>query len=311
MNPRGEVSRTDTGIGASWRVTVLTEAERLGSELDDAVTVGAVGAVEGGAEERTASIRSAIGRARTVATDKTGWCPIRRMMDWWAGTSIELAWQSLHLAQEQLAVLQDPAVLRAQALHLKNLASATFGAERAAEEARLIDSWSDRQPDALVARRILAAAHAHSDAQHQNVRVLRNTLYALFLIVSAIDGALWGAGVTVGAVVGLGALGGAVSVVFALRGAPPAGPYNTLPPQTLLKIASGAATAIMAVKILDFANASAALSVSRDEFYAVIFGFSQQAFTRLVDQRADDLSKSTTPRATTAVEPNAPGSTRR
>lgn len=59
----------------------------------------------------------------------------------------------------------------------------------------------------------------------------------------------------------------------------------------LLKIATGAATALMAVKMLDATTAGAQLPSAASEAYAVIFGFSQQAFTRLVDQHATTLQK--------------------
>jgi hypothetical protein len=101
---------------------------------------------------------------------------------------------------------------------------------------------------------------------------------------------LWATGVTAGAVVGLGALAGTVSVAFAIRTGTPSGPYNLLPAQSVLKIATGAATAIMAAKILDFAS-NVPATMARDSVYAIVFGFSQQAFTRLVDQRADALSQ--------------------
>lgn len=308
MQAPGENRPLRLGNEASWKVAILTEADRLESELN--VALGATS--DAATAARGATVRDHIAQVRALATGTTAPSGrLGRVADWWSGASIELAWQSLHLAQEELVTLQDATTLHSQTPHLRSLASATFGGERARQEAKLLDGWDHGPPDSLVARRILAAAHARSDAQHQNVRLLRNTLYALFAIVTAIDVALWATGVAAGAVVGLGALGGAVSVVFALRASTPAGPYNTLPPQTLLKIAGGAATAIMAVKILDFANASAAISASRDEFYAVIFGFSQQAFTRLVDQRADDLTKTTPPRAARAVAagPSAGGIT--
>jgi hypothetical protein len=60
--------------------------------------------------------------------------------------------------------------------------------------------------------------------------------------------------------------------------------------QTLLKVASGAATALMAVKILDFIS-GVTPTTERDGVYAIIFGFSQQAFTRLVDQHASSMAE--------------------
>jgi hypothetical protein len=141
-----------------------------------------------------------------------------------------------------------------------------------------------------------------SDIRHQQIRQLRNLLYVFLVVAAAIDCALWAAGVTAGAVVGLGALAGTVSVAFALRGRSPSGPYNLLPAQSLLKVATGAATAIMAAKILDFASHVPA-STARDSVYAIVFGFSQQAFTRLADQRADALPRGPDARAGQGTAP--------
>jgi hypothetical protein len=46
----------------------------------------------------------------------------------------------------------------------------------------------------------------------------------------------------------------------------------------------------MAAKILDFLSGSPA-TAGRDAVYAIVFGFSQQAFTRLVDQQASVLTR--------------------
>jgi hypothetical protein len=56
----------------------------------------------------------------------------------------------------------------------------------------------------------------------------------------------------------------------------------------------------MAAKILDFAS-NVPASIARDSVYAIVFGFSQQAFTRLVDQRADALSKGPDARSSRAA----------
>jgi hypothetical protein len=193
---------------------------------------------------------------------------LARTRDWWSGSSVEAAWQALHLASEQLILM----------LPDEQAKAAVPGAA-----------------DGHAAQRAMAAQHAESDAHHQQIRGLRNITTVLLVAVLALDVALWAAGVTTGAVVGLGALGGALSVVFALRAGTPPGPYNVLVSQSLLKLVSGSATALMAAKILDFATGVPA-STGRDAMYAVVFGFSQQMFTRLVDQRASTLAQVAAPR---------------
>jgi hypothetical protein len=275
---------------AAWRVTVLGEADRLEHQLDAALE-----AAHGPASSKEHTIRDALQRARTAATGK----PEKRLRDWWFGTSIESAWQALHLAQEWLVTLQTPAALRAQVPHLQSLARGTFTAQRAEEEAQNLNKWISEvttPPNALLAQRILAAYHAKSDAQHQQIRGLRNLLYIILAVVVALDCILWATGITTGAIVGLGALAGSLSVAVALRSGSQSGPYNLLPVQTLLKVGSGAATALMAVKILDFMS-GVTPSTERDGVYAIIFGFSQQAFTRLVDQHASSMAEGTDARS--------------
>jgi len=306
----------------SWRVAVASEADRLEAQLDAAVSAdarypglapgllpagGPAGTLPGGPASEApvpgpaATILSAIQQARAIATGN----PERRLRDWWFGTSIESAWQALHLAAEQLVMVQPEEDLRALAPHLESLARGTFGPDRARAEEQAVSQWNAdpvARPDPRVAQRILQAYHASSDAQHQQIRGLRNLMYILVSAVVAIDCALWASGVTTGTIVGLGALAGALSVVFALRAGIPPGPYNVLPVQSMLKVASGAATALMAVKILDYVSGAPASAV-RDSMYAVVFGFSQQAFTRLVDQQAGTLSRGPSARSGMSAGP--------
>lgn len=273
----------------SWRVAVAAEADRLEAQLN---AVPKPADPPGSDPPAAENARQAIAQAREMAMRKTG---RHTLGDWWFGTSIESSWQALHRAAEQLVTVQSAEDLLAMKPQLESLAAATFGSQRAAAEQKTMDAWSlepdsPTPPDPRVAQRILRASYARSDINHQQIRDLRNVLYVFFAVVAAIDCALWAAGVTEGAVVGLGALAGAVSVAFAIRAGSPGGPYNLLSSQSLLKVATGAATAIMAAKILDFASHVPA-NTARDSAYAIVFGFSQQAFTRLVDQRASDLSK--------------------
>jgi hypothetical protein len=282
----------------SWRVTVLGEADRLDAQLASALALSDPAASP---SPRVDAIRQAIDGARTIAGGKSN----RGVVDWWYGTSIESAWQELHRAQEELVMLLPANELKAEEPHLRELVQETFTGERQKTEFAAVDALNEASPDPLVARRVFGAYHAKSDAQHQRVRALRNQLYVLFVALVAIVVALWGTGVTSGEIVGLGALAGALSVVFAVAAGSPSGPYNLMLPQTLLKVAAGSATALAAVKILDVVN-GAAPTAARDGMYAIVFGFSQQAFTRLVDQQAGALAKGPDPRSGgTAAPPSA------
>jgi hypothetical protein len=120
------------------------------------------------------------------------------------------------------------------------------------------------------------------------VRRLRNRVLALAAMVALVVVALWIGKVTTGAVVGIGALGGLLSVVFIVKGSDVAAAYNVQVSQALLKFASGAGTAILAVAILKGTGASA--DTAHVYAYAAIFGFSQQAFTKLVDEKAQAVT---------------------
>jgi predicted RNA-binding Zn ribbon-like protein len=282
----------------AWRVTALGEADRLDAQLASALPASDSAAP---LSPRVDAIRQAIDGARTVAKGKSS----RGLVDWWYGTSIESAWQALHRAQEELVMVLPADELRAEAPHLRELVQETFTGERQKTESAAIDALNADSPDRLAARRVLGAYHAKSDAQHQRVRALRNLLYLLFIGLTAIALGLWGTGVTSGEIVGLGALAGALSVVFAVRAGSPSGPYNLMLPQALLKVAAGSATALAAVEILDVIN-GATVTAARDSMYAIVFGFSQQAFTRLVDQQAGALAKGPDPRSGgTAPPPSA------
>lgn len=143
--------------------------------------------------------------------------------DWWSGTSIESAWQALHLAQEQLVMLEGEASLKTQAPYLMMLASIVYEPMHATEETKQLTSSA---PDPRTAKQILVSYHARSDATHQAARNLRNIYLTLAVFIAAMDIVLTLAKVTSGAVVGLGTLAGGLSVVFALQSGTPKSPYN-------------------------------------------------------------------------------------
>lgn len=283
---------------SSWRVAALGEADRLDTRLASALRGSdpAVLSAEGEA------IRQDIAAARAIAKGK----PSNWLLDWWYGTSIESAWQVLHRSQEELMMLLPAPELLAEKPYLRDLIQETFTGDRQKVETDALAESTADAPGNLAARRVLSAYHAKSDSQHQRARGLRNLVYVLFSGLTALCIALWGTGVASGETVGLGALAGAVSVAFAVRTGSPSGPYNLMLPQALLKVAAGSAVGLMAVKILDVTS-GASVTTARDGMYAVVFGFSQQAFTRLVDQQAGALAKGPDARSKTAPSGSAGG----
>jgi hypothetical protein len=218
------------------------------------------------------------------------WRWYRAVADWWRGTSVETAWRNIHLAEEQLILRLSPDQLRARWGNVMNIPVINVAGSSAPLDGEAI-------------RQAVMAVHGRSDSQHERARVARNLLYLATILIAAIVGGLWGGHVVRGDVVGLGALGGAASIAFAFRSAVPSGPYNTLVAQSLVKIPLGAATAAMAVILLSLGSR---FTSSATDAYAVIFGFSQQAFSQLIDQKTSSLAGDdrASPQPVSGAKPN-------
>jgi hypothetical protein len=92
----------------------------------------------------------------------------------------------------------------------------------------------------------------------------------------------------------MGLLGGALSAAFFIRGLyANSTSYNVLVPLALTKLPAGALTAIVGLLFVsgDFIPGFTAIDKqSQILAYALAFGFAQQLFTQLLDQRARDLT---------------------
>ena len=148
--------------------------------------------------------------------------------------------------------------------------------------------------DPPLAKAILAHAHLETNTAHQSIRRLRNRILVWSAMLTALVCALRAGGVTTGEIIGLGAVGGLLSVVFAVKNGDLDAAYNVQLAQSVLKVASGPGTAILAVALLK--GSGAATDTAHIDSYAAIFGFSQQGFTRLVDEKAQALTSKATPR---------------
>jgi hypothetical protein len=91
---------------------------------------------------------------------------------------------------------------------------------------------------------------------------------------------------------GIGALAGSRWMVAPLSAsARSAGPYGVVSMQIALKVPDGALTSLLAVLLLRVGAAGLSPATGDTAFtYAVLFGFSQQAFTRLIDQQARSVT---------------------
>jgi len=264
------VPRSDRGVD------VIAEAERLEAQLARARPDAPPLAVQ--------KTRALLARAKQIANGDTD---VKLIRDLWSGLSVESAWLSLQQAQEELLLILPEEELRGEIPYWLKLAAA-----HDATAVSTLEDWQahkQRTIDPNLVRPILSASHVAANQAHMAVRRLRNRVgvWAVLLALLVL-GVWWIGNVTSGEIAGIGALGGLLSVVFAVKSADLGAAYNVQFAQGMLKVASGAATAILAVLILKGGGASA--DPTHVYEYAAIFGFSQQAFTRLVDEKAQALT---------------------
>jgi len=294
--PEPEVVADPLDVGASaWRSVVLRQARRLSDELthlEDGQLAAPDGAV---AAEVSQRIDHAVGIARAPVMWGTRWSTLR---NWWTGNGVETAWDDLQSAREKLLLIEPSNQVRAQ---VPALARRLVGSSP--------DPAHDPQVDQLNSiaattgelsgdqRAQIAAAHAHVTAvtnDHSAARLFRNNLL------------LWTAGLAVGALalagitshgfryVLVGALAGLLTTAVAWRSLTHlTGPYSVSTGQAVLKVSAGAASGLLGV-LLVRSGIISGLSVSSSVAYgyAIVFGFSQQAFTQAVDGAAKQLGSS-------------------
>lgn len=235
---RAATRAADKIASSEWQVDVLAQADRLESQLER---------VSNGDSATTRRIQVRLEQAQRIATGQVTVGPLR---DWLAGLSVETAWRCLQEAQEELLLVRPKAELQAEVPYWRRLA-ASLPADQ--DRDIRLSAWESGDPDQidpLVGRSILEAAHVKTNTAHMAVRRLRNRVLALAVMIASVVIALWIGDVTAGAIVGIGALGGLVSVVFIAKGSDVAAAYNVQGSQALLKVAAGAGTAILAVAIL-------------------------------------------------------------
>jgi hypothetical protein len=279
----------------SWRVSAGVRAQRISEDIGALKhpDVGPATAARAFLEKATKVIK---------ASQEAGWpTKLTRMF---TGSDLEHAWQLLKQAEEEVMLAKSHAELIGDVPWLCEVARLSCSPARADTLCMTLQKWgtdAQHDPNAEMAAGILAASHEQNNAAHEQTRGLRNMLYLATLIVLVFDVIVWRLGLGFGSVrlLMLGALGGALAMVFAVTKGSPVAPYNLALPQFLLKIVSGGAVAVGALVVLN-ATFHEAISAADAMMYALIFGFSQQLFTRLVDDRAAVLKDATAPKATQA-----------
>jgi len=298
---------------ASWRQLVIICAARDRAEL---VATGKM------SDSRATPIQELLALAEAAAGGRIS------MRRWWTGSSQDLAWLSLHEAEAQLTVLLSEPELVAHARDVLAKARTTPLADddRVNRLAAALDATSP-SPDPAAVMHVTRVVHRASDDRYAQSRGFRNRLIRLTLISLAALGLLMVAfatnaiPLTIGnqpdsSIVGIaailclfGAIGALISAVPPLANAP--GTWNpfTLPLyQLLLKLVLGPVFAIVGLLLLKsgvFPNVGYPTTIESQIVWAIVFGATQQAVTRVIDQRAASLSTSSPP--DTPRTPDRPG----
>ncbi len=254
-----------------------------------------------------------------------------RMKQYYSGAPIERTWAAIHRASGGLQMLYDNDELPAQAMRLRNLVEAL--PDLKPQLATLVETTGALKSNRATGktrpmlREIYQEAIGVSESLQIDARGLRNAmlvasgvlafivalLSAVHLIDPSIisvcthklvDGKLVLAcptgtssrpiDVVVIALAGL--LGGVLSIVIPLAtGERIKTPYRVFNHQLMLKTIAGAGTAIAGVILVESGLIPGFKVENSAELlgYAILFGFAQQAFTGMIDRRANSLARAT------------------
>ena len=243
--------------------------------------------------------------------------------EWWTGTKLTAAWESVHEAEAELVEVGSNADVSSSLPGLWAwMQRAMTEAERASYKQKIQGMLSGKEPlDRDLLRKAYQDVIRANNDVHTRMRSFRNALLlvsamlALLLIAIGIWHAVnprflsfcTGSGATRRCPGGdgpmaltafeielVGALGGLLAAAFLtgdLKSVPSR--YNLLTGQLVLKPVAGAATAMVAILLLQSAlilePSGEPASVEVILGYAALFGFSQQLLTRLVDKRASAI----------------------
>lgn len=320
------ISRWRPGI---WRTEVDLRVQELWRRLRIAETLRPEERA-GNADELPDAVRTAIEeslRSAEAAIEGTH-SFFARLVPWWTGSTITAAWEPVHEAERLLLPVESKTSVRVRLTWLLTWVrrAMTDGPQRKRYEGllevQLLES-GDLDIDSI--ETVLTAVTEANHERYGNLRGFRNNLVlvtGLLAVLVAVLG-FWqllfpetvsfcagggDEGVTclgggddpragdVWLVAFLGAIGGLLALAFGLaQTETPPSRYDPRIWQVGLKAAAGSATAIAGVLLIQADLVVAPASSPSEALYlgyAVIFGFSQQLFTRIVDKQADKLIES-------------------
>jgi IPT/TIG domain len=327
-----------------WVSSVLSTADRLDGELKQArhqVPPPAYAATPEIVEKAIVQARLHAGRPHLIVKKRpfkrlrSLW---RRIADWWTGSEVDQAWAELHTAAQALLLIQDQGVVKSQ---LADMAAAVVTSLEP-DDVRRKDYLQTLQHLAPVSRGISLADRAQlrairqacdssSDGGHADARAFRNTLIlngsilaaalAIVTIIAWLDPSfrsIFAAAHTqpsrwyVFELELIASLSGLTGAVLALRNYTGFQYTYGLPwVQAFLKATTGAATGLLGV-LLVRAGVAGTLTLKPGVgtyLVAVVFGYAQYLFTRLVDQQANAALKSAGSRSDPSITPTVPPGT--
>ena len=244
----------------------------------------------------------------------------KRLGSWWAGTDVDQAWSAIHTAGEALLGIESPESLRSQLGDMAASLVTTLTSDdlRTSYYLATLDLLADPQreisnEDRAQLRAIRNACDSSTESAHADARAFRNTLVlagsliaAVLIIVAVISvfdsgfRSVFATGsvgrwyvVELELVASLAGLTGAVLSLKSYIGFQYT--YGLPFVQAFLKGTTGAATGLFGVVFVQAGIISFVKTNSNGALFAVaiIFGYAQYLFTRLVDQQANKVLSST------------------
>jgi hypothetical protein len=310
MKTRIETERVPRRALTTWREEVLQECDRVELDFDRSK--------DDPDSPNGRFIAAELTLARQAATRISNWR--QSFAGWWTGVDANAGWRAVHAAKQALIESLSDSDLRAQLPILRSKVMLYLDAkdpERVAYEEWLKVADAPNAPvDRERLRTVRTAVDGTSDAHFDKIHRFRNTLYILFVGVLILDLLLalgnrngtWLPICAPPTVLGgqpacpsvwhvevAGVIGGVLAAAAALLRIPVTHePYNLKRAQTLVKLPLSALTAIVGLMLLQSSIIDALQPQDSPIVlvYAVVFGYSQQLVTRLIDQKAKSLVSS-------------------
>lgn len=316
--------RISTWRPGIWRTEVDLRVQELWRRLRVAESLAPGERAEAGrelSEEVTAAITGNLRSAEKAIAERPRFR--ERLLPWWTGSAITAAWEPVHEAERLLLPMERKTTVKSRLAWLLSWVrrAMTEGPQRMEHEETLKGQMESEALDMPSVEAILTAVTEANHERYGNLRSFRNNLVLvtgmLALLVAVLgfwqllspgtvsfctggeeattcfggadeprSGDVW-------LVALFGAIGGLLALAFGLAQTEnPPSRYDPRIWQVGLKAAAGSATAISGVLLVQ-ADLVVAPASSPSEalylVYAVVFGFSQQLFTRVVDKQAGRL----------------------